>query len=249
MAASSRGFVHFRDIIAHFCEVVKSTSTSMYFEQKVVRFALTQWLLLTGWCWWINRTSLTNLLLLRSGLSAGLISAMSIQLLLLYTDGLLTWQDALPLHLCSLFGVLSSVLLWRTPALWREAVCFLGAPAAFLTLFFPLPAFCSHPLLMKIVFSQLHVLIALMPLYLRRIKKPLPVDPRRTLIFGNGYLVLICLFNRCWSTNYLFLNAAPAGTPLMPLYREGPAFYLCSLEMLCMMIFSLLRPFYTQFRK
>ena len=174
---------------------------------------------------------------------------MGTQLLLLYNDGLLSWHEFLPLHLCSLFGVLSIIFLWQMPALLRETICFLGAPAAFLTLFFPVAAFCSHPLLMKTAFSQLHVLLALMPFYLHQTGKPLPIDPRRTLMVSNGYLVVICLVNRFFATNYLFLRSAPAGTPLMWLYVHGPAVYLCSLEMLCMLFFSLLKRLYAQSRK
>ena len=208
-----------------------------------------QWLLLTGWILWIRRTACRNRTVLRLALSAGLLLAMGTQLLLLHLDRLLTWREMLPLHLCSLFGILSSVLLWQSPAWWREAVCYLGAPGAFFTLFFPAQAYCSHPLLMSAAFGQLHVLLALMPCYLFHTGKPLPTNPRRTLLMGNGYLLFICLINRWFSTNYLFLRSAPLGTPLMLLYACGPAFYLCALEMLCLLIFSQLRYFYAHFKK
>lgn len=208
-----------------------------------------QWLLLAVWSALILCLAHRNARWLRPMLAMGLTGAMGTQLMLLMLDGLFTWQAALPLHLCSLFGVLCIPMLWRAPALLVEAVCFLGAPGALLTLFFPAVLRCSHPLMMQWAFYQLHVLVALMPLYFVQTGKPLPTDPRRTLVLGNGYLVLISLINRIFDANYLFLRAAPAGTPLEWLFRHGMPTYLCALEMLCMLVFSWLRPLYAYWRK
>lgn len=198
-----------------------------------------QWLILLAWLAAIllGTRSPRRIPALRQLLACALALSMGLQLLLLYMDGLLYLETALPLHLCGLFGVLSIPALWRMPAPLWEASAFLGAPAAFLTLFFPAVIQCSHPVLMKFAFCQLHVLIALMPLYHLQTGKPLPSDPRRTLIMGNGYLLLVSAFNHTFSTNYLFLRAAPAGTPLAPLFARGLPFYICSLEMLCMLVF------------
>lgn len=219
----------------------------MIFQKQVVNQQAMQWFLLAMWSVVVFLYSQSRWL--RPLLVFGLVSAMGTQLLLLKADGLFTWENALPLHLCSLFGVLSVPLLWRSCSLYEEAVCFLGAPAAFLTLFFPAVIRCSHPTLMQTAFYQLHVLLSLIPLFFYRTGKPLPTDPRRTLVMGSGYLLFICLFNRLSGTNYLFLRAAPAGTPLEWLFRHGPTLYLCALVMLCMLVFALLRPVYAYFRK
>ena len=208
-----------------------------------------QWLLLGLWGAIIYYGALISARWLRPLIALGLTSAMGTQLALLYLDGLFTWDAALPLHLCSLFGVLCIPTLRRMPAPLYEALCFLGAPGAFLTLFFPAVVRCSHPLLMRAAFDQLHVLVALMPLYFHQTGKPLPTDPRRTLILGSGYLVFVSWINRVWGTNYLFLRAAPAGTPLMLLFSRGTAFYLCALVMLCMLVFSWLGRLYAYLRK
>lgn len=208
-----------------------------------------QWLILILWSFAVLGLTPRWKNTARILIAAGLAAAMCTQLLLLQLDGMLTPESALPLHLCSLFGVLSILMLWKTPDILHEALCFLGAPAAFLTLFFPAVVRCSHPQLMQAAFYQLHALIALTPLYFHRTGKPLPADPRRTLVIGSGYLVLVCLINRLFGTNYLFLRAAPVGTPLEWLFRHGPAVYLCSLEMLCMLVFSVLKPVYAYFRK
>lgn len=208
-----------------------------------------QWFLLAAWSGVILDGARRRAAWLRPLLTAGLMCAMGTQLLLLHLDGLFTWESALPLHLCSLFGVLSIFMLWHAPDALFEACCFLGAPGAFLTLFFPAVVRCSHPRLMQLAFYQLHVLVALMPLFWHQTGKPLPVNPRRTLVLGNGYLVFVSLFNRIFGTNYLFLRAAPLGTPLDWLFRQGMLFYLCALEMLCMLVFSWLRLVYAQSRK
>lgn len=219
----------------------------MDFWKWVVEKQAMQWFLLAMWSALILRAARSRWL--RPALALGLMSAMGMQLLLLKADGLFTWENALPLHLCSLFGVLSIPMLWRSCPPFEEAVCFLGAPAAFLTLFFPAVIRCSHPFLMQAAFYQLHALLSLMPLFFHRTGKPLPTDPRRTLVMGSCYLVFICLFNRLFGTNYLFLRAVPLGTPLEWLFRHGPAFYLCALVMLCMLVFTLLKPVYAYFRK
>ncbi|MDD6040892.1 MAG: hypothetical protein PUD63_06850, partial [Clostridia bacterium] len=105
-----------------------------------------QWLLLAVWSALILYLARRNARWLRPLLAMGLTSAMGTQLMLLMLDGLFTWQAAFPLHLCSLFGVLCIPMLWRAPAPLVEAVCFLGAPGALLTLFFPAVLRCSHPL-------------------------------------------------------------------------------------------------------
>ncbi len=181
---------------------------------------------------------------LRPLLGAALAASMGMQLLLLHMDGLLTIETALPLHLCSLFGILSIFLLWHTPAWLYEMQMFLAAPAAFITLFFPAVIRCSHPLLMRLSFYRLHVLLSLMPLYHFGMKKPLPVDPRRTLLWGSGYVLAVSAFNRAFHTNYLFLRAAPIGTPLAFFMEKGVVFYLCALGMLCMPVMRWLSRLY-----
>ena len=197
-----------------------------------------QWILLGFWLIIILHLNLKKLRVL---LACSLAASMSAQLFLLWMDGLFSFETALPLHLCGLFGILSIPMLWYAPVFLWETSVFLGAPAALCTLFFPAVMPCSHPWLMTLAFCQLHVLVGLMPLFHLRTGKPLPTDPRRTLAVGNGYLLFVGAFNRVFQTNYLFLRMAPAGTPLMLFFCKGPAFYLCALEMLCMLVFTWLK--------
>lgn len=178
---------------------------------------------------------------LRPFVACALAASMLTQLLLLQMDGLLMLETGLPLHLCGLFGVLSIPMLWAAPAPLYELSAFLAAPAAALTLLFPAVMNCSHPFWMTFAFQQLHTLVALTPVLIRRMGKPLPQNPRRALVLGNGYLLFVGAFNRAFGTNYLFLRAVPQGTPLALLFSRGGAFYICSLEMLCMLVFLWLR--------
>ena len=201
-----------------------------------------QWMILALWCLWMAicvRAGKRSLF--RTSMAAGLVLSMGGQLALLGLDGMLTLETALPLHLCGLFGVLSIPLLFSLQGPLWEASAFLAAPCAACTLFFPAVIDCSHPQLMNLAFFQLHVLIALVPVFGYAIGKPLPMNPRRTLLLGSGYLWFVSLFNSFFHTNYLFLRTAPAGTPLAWLQTRGKGFYVCSLLLLCMAVFSLLQ--------
>lgn len=198
-----------------------------------------QWWLLAVWGWVAWRGTP------RGGwaMGAAVWLTMATQLVLLHADGLLSVQTALPLHLCSLMGLLLPLLLWRAPPVLYEAAFFLGAPAALITLFFPAVIDSSHPVLMRLAFYTLHVLIAVAPLYLHQTKRPLPTDPRRTLVVGSGYMAAVGVANRLLGTNYLFLRAAPAHTPLALLMQRGTAFYVCALGIVCMAAFCWLAHF------
>lgn len=197
-----------------------------------------------GAVWWgAGRTGREGVV--RGAMAVGLAASMAVQLALLRLDGQLTLQTGLPLHLCGLFGVLSiPMLLWRAPQPLYELSAFLAGPAAAVTLLFPAVIASSRPVLMRLAFLQLHVLVALTPVMLWRAGKPLPTDPRRALVLASGYLLAVAAFNRALNTNYLFLSAAPAGTPLKWLYTRGGGYYICALAMLCMVVLRLLADAY-----
>ena len=166
----------------------------------------------------------------RAAMAIGLAASMAVQI---------------ALHLCGLFGVLSiPMLLWRAPQPLYELSAFLAGPAAAVTLLFPAVIESSCPMLMRLAFLQLHALVALTPVMLWRAGKPLPTDPRRALVLASGYLLAVAAFNRALNTNYLFLSAAPAGTPLKWLYVRGGGYYICALAMLCMVVLRLLADAY-----
>lgn len=180
-------------------------------------------------------------------LAAGLVCSMGSQLWLLHLDGRLSLQTGLPLHLCSFSAIICVLLCIRFQRQLYHFVLLLGVPGALMALLFPAILPCSHPLLMKAAFMRLHMLIPATAFFFHAQQKPLPEDPRHAFLLGNGLVLLAACANRLYGSNYLFLNAAPRGTPLALLIREGYAVYITGLEILCMLLMRLLCSLY--FRK
>ena len=247
-------------IIAYFPIVVKQGAKSPLNQRFVERKSLfpiknrpigpkegfrVQWVLLALWGGLIGLCPARHLRFVRLLAAAGLALSMGGQIVLLWLDQLLTLETGLPLHLCGLAGVMTIPLLWMGRGGPLQAfVCYLAAPAAFATLFFPAVIRCSHPALMAFCFLQLHVLLALSPLLFYRMQKPLRAGMHSAFLLGNGYLLFVYGFNRCFGTNYLFLRAAPPGTPLSLMMAQGTAGYIGSLEMLCMALLPCMRSLY-----
>lgn len=178
-----------------------------------------------------RQTALTGALL-----ACGLVCSMACQLWLLHLDGLLTLRTALPLHLCSFSAIACVFLCLRFQKGLYHFLLLLGVPGALMALVFPSVLPCSHPLLMRCAFTQLHALIPATALFLHTQQKPLPGDPRNAFLLGNGLVLLAACINQLTGSNYLFLHAAPGGTPLALLIRQGYAVYIAGLEILCMLL-------------
>lgn len=173
-------------------------------------------------------------------LSVGLVVSMGSQLWLLWLDNQLTLHTGLPLHLCGMMAVLCVPLSWFPQAAGYHLLLLLGVPGALLALCFPSVVQSSHPLLMRIAFLRLHILILAVAAYIWAQKKPPPADARRAFLMGNGFLVFTACINSILGSNYLFLRAAPSGTPLAFLIRPGYGVYVASLEILCMLLMRFL---------
>ena len=91
-----------------------------------------------------------------------------------------------------------------------------------------------------LAFLRLHALIIAVAVFLWAQKKPLPQDARKAFLLGNGFLLLVACINDLLGSNYLFLRAAPRGTPLAFLIRPGYGAYVASLEILCMLLMRFL---------
>lgn len=181
-----------------------------------------------------------RLFVTRALLGAGLALSMLSQLWLLRLDGLLSLATGLPLHLCGMMGVLSVPMLVFSPRWLCRFALLLGAPCAFLALCFPAVIASSAPITMSLAFNRLHALILCAAFLCNAKEKPSPRDARASFLVGNGYLVLVAALNRVLNTNYLFLRAPPLGTPLEWFFARGNAFYLCALELGCMVVIRLM---------
>lgn len=182
-------------------------------------------------------------------LAAGSAVSMGCQLWLLHLESSLSLQTGLPLHLCGMMAVLCLLLCLRPFAIGYQLLLLLGVPGALLALMFPAVAPSAHPLLMRMAFTRLHVLIVAVALFLWAQKKPLPTDARKAFLLGNGFLLLVSCVNSLLGSNYLFLRAAPSGTPLALLIRPGYGVYIASLELLCMLLMRFLTDGYRYLRK
>lgn len=145
-----------------------------------------------------------------SVLGGGAYAAMLAQMLILLAAGKLTWRSGLPLHLCSLMGLLSlPMLLSRNPLLWQVSLC-LGVPGALLALVFPAVAETPWPTLTELAFCAMHCCVLLAPLL------PLCLGARPTVtgvLWASGALVLMgcaaLTANALTGGNYFFLNGSP----------------------------------------
>lgn len=177
-------------------------------------------------------------------LAAGLVLSMAAQLWLLHLDGLLSVQTGLPLHLCG-FSALACVLLcFRFSKRLYHFLLLLGVPGAALALVFPAVTTCSRPFLMRVAFLRLHALIIAVAVFFAAQKKPLPAEPQETFLLGNGLMLFAAVTNRLTGSNYLFLRAAPAGTPLAMMIVHGYPLYIAGLELLCMLLLTQLCSLY-----
>lgn len=143
-------------------------------------------------------------------LGGGTYAAMLVQELLLLAAGKLTWRSGLPLHLCSLMGLLSlPMLLSRKPLLFQLSL-YLGIPGGLLALTFPAVAETPWPWLTELAFAAMHCGVILTPLL------PMCLGDRPTPMgawWAFGALVLMActalLANALTGGNYFFLNGSP----------------------------------------
>lgn len=159
-------------------------------------------------------------------LGGTILGAMAVQETILLLSGLLTWQTGLPLHLCSLLGLLTLPALLTRRETLLDALLLSGVPGALLALIFPAALATPWPRLTLAAFHTLHaglVCAPLLPLFLGW--RPGPRSALRTwgfLLAAGGAALIV---NRLTGGNYLFLSGPVVGTPLMWLARWGRGAY------------------------
>ena len=166
--------------------------------------------------------------------------AMGVQEAALLVSGKLGWHTGLPLHLCSLMGVLSlPMLLTRRPLLMNAAL-YAGVPGAVLALLFPAVLDTCWPLATTLAFHTLHAGLVCAPL--------LPMGmgwrPAARGALHAGIVVLAAglaalAVNPLTGGNYLFLAGPVAGTPLTWLARGSIHLYRLRLTGLAALVLAL----------
>ncbi len=151
-----------------------------------------------------------------------IVFAMLTQEGVLLFSGMLNWANGLPLHLCSLLGVLTLPMLLTRRRTLCSAALFIGVPGAALALIFPAVLATPWPTLTAVAFHTLHTGLICAPwLPIARGWRPMPVDAGRAglLLLMAGALAM--LLNPLTGGNYLFLSSPIAGTPLAWLSQWG----------------------------
>lgn len=174
------------------------------------------------------------------GLGLTAYIAMAVQEAALFFSRQLTWGNALPLHLCSLMGVLTlPMLLSGHGFLWHVSL-YLGPPGALLALLFPAVLPTPWPRLTETAFHLLHCMVVLSPL----LPLSLGQTPRPTGAVWAGLFLLLhglCALgvNALTGGNYLFLSQPASGTPLALLAEQGLTVYRLCLGALAALVLGL----------
>ena len=170
----------------------------------------------------------------------GVILAMLLQEGILWRSGQLTWQTGLPLHLCSLMGVVTlPMLLTGNAWLWHFAL-YAGMPGAALALVFPAVMATPWPRWTAFGFYTMHALLVfapLLPLGLGR--KPACRGAAQAWLMLLTAGVIAMVVNALAGSNYLFLAYPLAGTPLTLLARDGLWRYRLNLAVLSALVMAL----------
>ncbi|MDO5299407.1 MAG: YwaF family protein [Clostridia bacterium] len=141
------------------------------------------------------------------------------------------WQEALPLHLCSLSAMAALVLAFGEHGMLLDFLWYLGMPGAALALIFPAPAVTRCQALLNASYVTTHALILIIPLtaMLAGMRPRRGRAPAMMMIL-QGIALVAYFVNRALGTDFLFLMAPPAGTPLVTAYSWGYPAYLLALE-------------------
>lgn len=155
-------------------------------------------------------------------------AAMAVQEAILLLSGMLDWATGLPLHLCSLLGVLTLPMLLvegRLPGksrFLRSAALFVGIPGAALALLFPAVLATPWPHVTALAFHTLHAGLVCAPwLAIAGGWRPRPQDAWLAGLFLLMAGAAAMAVNPLTGGNYLFLAYPIAGTPLAWLGRWG----------------------------
>lgn len=159
------------------------------------------------------------------------------------TEGLLLiqgrWQEAIPLHLCSVSAIAAAGLACASKQFLLDFLWYLGMPGALLALLFPAPASSICQPLLNSSYLMTHALILAIPLF--KMAYGMRPQPGKTPQMMLSLIVLSGIaagVNGILKTDFLFLSSPPAGTPLEVIFQFGYPLYifvLFALMLLCCM--------------
>lgn len=140
-------------------------------------------------------------------------------------------REAIPLHLCGLSALAAVAVALGARGFALDFLWYIGLPGALLALIFPAPAISRWQTALNLSYAATHALIVLIPLCaMARGARP-GRDSAPTVLIALQFAGLAAFaVNRALGTDFMFLCAPPAGTPLEAVFEWGYLPYLCALE-------------------
>jgi hypothetical integral membrane protein (TIGR02206 family) len=137
----------------------------------------------------------------------------------------------LPLHLCSVFGFLSGVLLITKNQTLFEFTYFLGMGGALQALFTPDIGIYGFPHFVYFQTFITHGMIIVAVFYMAFVEgfRPHWTATFKVMLVGNLYLVFIFFLNKWIGSNYLFINFKPPTESILDLFGDWP-WYILTIE-------------------
>ena len=164
-----------------------------------------------------------------------LLTSLCVTEALIFLEG--SWADALPLHLCSISALAALGVALGARGMALDFLWYLGMPGALLALLFPAPAMSHWQTLLNTSYVATHALILLIPLRaIRRGDWPRRGRAAEMMILLQAVALVAFFVNRALGTDFLFLMAPPAGTPLIPVFRRGYLMYLLVLQAIMLLL-------------
>ena len=157
-----------------------------------------------------------------------LCASLGVTLALLVLEG--RWREAIPLHLCSLSALAAIALAFAPRQGLLDFLWYLGMPGAALALLFPAPAVSRCQALLNASYVVTHALILGVPLLaMRRGMRPRRGKTPAMMLALCGIAGAAGVVNGLLGTDFLFLAAPPAGTPLEAVFAVSYPVYLLAL--------------------
>ncbi|MCJ7622040.1 MAG: TIGR02206 family membrane protein [Anaerolineaceae bacterium] len=150
-------------------------------------------------------------------------------------------QTTLPLHICSLFVILNSLMLFTDNYRIYEFAYFLGIGGALQSLLTPDAGMWGFPHFRFFQAMLSHGLIVSSAIYMTVVQgfRPYWSSLRRVLIGSTIYMVIIFVLNFLIGSNYLFIAHKPETASLMDVLPEWP-WYILYVIAIALLVFLLL---------
>ncbi len=146
--------------------------------------------------------------------------------------GLWNVQENLPLHLCSVFVILNSIMLFTRSYRIYELSYFLGIAGALQAFLTPDAGIYGLPHFRAVQTLLAHGLIITEAIYMTVVEgfRPTWSSIKRVFIWANIYMAVVYVINILLGSNYMFIAHKPSTASLLDVLGPYP-WYILSLEL------------------